>query len=167
MKYVLVSLAEASKIDFAGAEKLSKTDHIVFLHVKGKKTVSAKLKETMEEWKATVDYYEIASTSELWLYVSYMIGYHAGSKHDVFVITGDKTKLPSKIAKDAKVYTSFKSVATNSGTGKTGTSSNASTSKKKKKTSEDQMEDVLTAFAKGDKEKAKEQLVNLAASFLK
>ena len=166
MKYVLVSLAEASKLDFAGAEKLSKTDHIVFLHVKGKKTVSAKLQAIMEEWKATVDYYEIASTSELWLYVSYMIGFHAGAKHDVFVVTSDKSKLPSKIAKDAKVYTSFKTVATNSGTGKTGNASNASTSKKKK-TSETQMEDVLTAFAKGDKDKAKEQLVNLAASFLK
>lgn len=166
MKYVLVSLAEASKLDFAGAEKLSKTDHIVFLHVKGKKTVSAKLQAIMEEWKATVDYYEIATTSELWLYVSYMIGFHAGAKHDVFVVTSDKSKLPSKIAKDAKVYTSFKTVATNSGTGKTGNASNASTSKKKK-TSETQMEDVLTAFAKGDKDKAKEQLVNLAASFLK
>lgn len=166
MKYVLVSLAEASKLDFAGAEKLTKTDHIVFLHVKGKKTVSAKLQAIMEEWKATVDYYEIASTSELWLYVSYMIGFHAGAKHDVFVVTSDKSKLPSKIAKDAKVYTSFKTVATNSGTGKTGNASNASTSKKKK-TSETQMEDVLTAFAKGDKDKAKEQLVNLAASFLK
>lgn len=166
MKYVLVSLAEASKLDFAGAEKLTKTDHIVFLHVKGKKTVSAKLQAIMEEWKATVDYYEIATTSELWLYVSYMIGFHAGAKHDVFVVTSDKSKLPSKIAKDAKVYTSFKTVATNSGTGKTGNASNASTSKKKK-TSETQMEDVLTAFAKGDKDKAKEQLVNLAASFLK
>lgn len=166
MKYVLVSLAEASKLDFAGAEKLTKTDHIVFLHVKGKKTVSAKLQAIMEEWKATVDYYEIASTSELWLYVSYMIGFHAGAKHDVFVVTSDKSKLPSKIAKDAKVYTSFKTVATNSGTGKTGNASNASTSKKKK-TGEAQMEDVLTAFAKGDKDKAKEQLVNLAASFLK
>lgn len=166
MKYVLVSLAEASKLDFAGAEKLSKADHIVFLHVKGKKTVSAKLQAIMEEWKATVDYYEIATTSELWLYVSYMIGFHAGAKHDVFVVTSDKSKLPSKIAKDAKVYTSFKTVATNSGTGKTGNASNASTSKKKK-TSETQMEDVLTAFAKGDKDKAKEQLVNLAASFLK
>lgn len=166
MKYVLVSLAEASKLDFAGAEKLSKTDHIVFLHVKGKKTVSAKLQTIMEEWKATVDYYEIATTSELWLYVSYMIGFHAGAKHDVFVVTSDKSKLPSKIARDAKVYTSFKTVATNSGTGKTGNASNASTSKKKK-TSETQMEDVLTAFAKGDKDKAKEQLVNLAESFLK
>lgn len=166
MKYVLVSLAEATKLDFAGAEKLSKTDHIVFLHVKGKKTVSAKLQAIMEEWKATVDYYEIATTSELWLYVSYMIGFHAGAKHDVFVVTSDKSKLPSKIARDAKVYTSFKTVATNSGTGKTGNASNASTSKKKK-TSETQMEDVLTAFAKGDKDKAKEQLVNLAASFLK
>lgn len=166
MKYVLVSLAEASKLDFAGAEKLTKTDHIVFLHVKGKKTVSAKLQAIMEEWKVTVDYYEIATTSELWLYVSYMIGFHAGAKHDVFVVTSDKSKLPSKIAKDAKVYTSFKTVATNSGTGKTGNASNASTSKKKK-TSETQMEDVLTAFAKGDKDKAKEQLVNLAASFLK
>jgi len=166
MKYVLVSLAEASKLDFAGAEKLTKTDHIVFLHVKGKKNVSAKLQAIMEEWKATVDYYEIATTSELWLYVSYMIGFHAGAKHDVFVVTSDKSKLPSKIAKDAKVYTSFKTVATNSGTGKTGNASNASTSKKKK-TSETQMEDVLTAFAKGDKDKAKEQLVNLAASFLK
>jgi len=166
MKYVLVSLAEASKLDFAGAEKLSKTDHIVFLHVKGKKTVSAKLQAIMEEWKATVDYYEMATTSELWLYVSYMIGFHAGAKHDVFVVTSDKSKLPSKIARDAKVYTSFKTVATNSGTGKTGNASNASTSKKKK-TSETQMEDVLTAFAKGDKDKAKEQLVNLAASFLK
>lgn len=171
MKYVLVSLSEASKLDFAGADKLAKSDHIVFLHVKGKKTVSAKLQATMDEWKAEVDYYEIASASELWLYVSYLIGYHAGAKHDVFVVTADKSKLPSKIAKDAKIYTSFKSISTSSGTGKTGTSSNAATGKKKtsskKKSEEDALEDVIGAFTSGDKDKAKKELVNLAAQFLK
>jgi len=169
MKYVLVSLAEASKLDFSGAEKLSKADHIVFLYVKGKKTVSSKLESVMEEWKATIDYYEIGATSELWTYMSYLIGYHAGAKHEVFVITEDKSKLPSKIAKDAKIYMSFKTVAANSGTGKTGNSSNASTAKKKtgKKTNEDRMEDVISALASGNKDKAKKELVNLASQFLK
>ncbi len=167
MKYVLVSLSEASKLDFSGAEKLNKTDHIVFLYVKGKKTVSAKMQTAMEEWNATVDFYEVGATSEVWMYVSYLIGYHAGAKHDVFVVTADKSKLPSKIAKDAKVYTSFKTIASNTGTGKTGTASNASTVKKKKKTNEEQMGDVINSFVKGDKDKAKEQLVNLAAQFLK
>lgn len=170
MKYVIVSLSEASKIDFAGAEKLAKTDHIVFLHVKGKKTISAGLKQQLEEVKAQTDFYEIAATGELWMYVSYLIGYHAGAKHDVFVVTADKSKIPSKIARDAKIYTSFKPVAGSTGTGKTGTSSNAATGKKKtsaKKKQEDVMEDVIGAFASGDKEKAKKELVNLAAQFLK
>jgi len=166
MKYVLVSLSEASKIDFTGAEKLGKTDHIVFLHVKDKKTVSAALKAKLEEVKCVVDFFEIGSSPELVSYISYFIGYHSGAKHDIVVITQDKSKIPSKIAKDAKIYVSFKSVATASSSGKTGTSA-AATSNKKKKSDEAKVDNLMDSLAKGDKEKAKKQLIGLAEQFIK
>lgn len=166
MKYVLVSLAEASKLDFSGAEKLTKTDHIVFLYVKDKKTVSAALKAKLEDVKCVIDYFEIASTSELTSYLSYFIGYHSGAKHDVIVITQDKSKIPSKIARDAKIYVSFKSVATASSAGKTGTSA-AATSNKKKKASETKVENLMDSLAKGDTAKAKKQMMGLAEQFIK
>lgn len=166
MKYVLVSLAEAAKLDWSGAEKLSKTDHIVFLHVKDKKTVSAGLKAKLEEVKCVVDYFEIASTSELVSYISYFIGYHSGAKHDVVVVTQDKSRIPSKVARDAKIYVSFKSVAAASSSGKTGTSA-AATSNKKKNSSDVKVENLMDSLAKGDKEKAKKQIMGLAEQFIK
>lgn len=166
MKYVLVSLAESSKIDFTGAEKLTKTDHIVFLHVKDKKTVSAALKAKLEDVKCVIDYYEIASASELTNYISYLIGYHAGAKHDVILVTQDKSKIPTKIAKEAKIYVSFKSVATASSSAKT-SSSTSSSSGKKKKSGEAQMESLMDSLAKGDTEKAKKQMLGLAEQYFK
>lgn len=166
MKYVLVSLAESSKIDFTGAEKLAKTDHIVFLHVKDKKNVSAALQSKLDELKCAVDFFEIAAASELVNYISYLIGYHAGAKHDVVLVTQDKSKLPAKIAKDAKIYVSFKSVATASSTGKSGTSA-ATSSAKKKKSGEKQMESLMDSLAKGDTEKAKKQMMGLAEQYFK
>ena len=121
MKYVLISLAECSKLDLSGSEKLSKSDRILCLYVKGKKTLSAKVKEAFNEIPAEIEYFEIASTSELWLYMAYLIGVHSQAKHDVYVITEDKSKIPGKIAKEAKVLSSFKSVG--------GTSSSASAKK--------------------------------------
>jgi len=132
MKYILVSLSECSKLDFSGADKLSKTDHLILLHAKGKKTISAKLKETLSEVPAQIDYYEIGAASELWLYVSYLIGVHTGAKHDVYVITEDKEKIPAKIAKEAKVYSAFRSVSGASGSaGKTSSTKKSGTTAKK------------------------------------
>ena len=122
MKYVLVSLTESSKIDFSGAEKLLKTDHLVFLYVKGKKTLSASVKEALEDVKAEIEYVEIASSSELIPMMAFLIGYHAGLKHEVIVITEDKSKFPSKVAKEAKVLGSFRTAS--------GSSASASTAKK-------------------------------------
>ncbi|MBO4926635.1 MAG: hypothetical protein J5379_00060 [Clostridiales bacterium] len=123
MKYVLFSLSEASKLDFTGAAGLSGSDHLVCVYVKGKKTLSASLKETLDEVKASVDYVEIGAASELWLMVSYLIGFHAASKHEVIVVTADKSKIPSRIAKDAKILSSFKTLG--SGTAKASTKTTA------------------------------------------
>ena len=111
MKYVLVSLTESSKIDFSGVEKLSKTDHLVFIYVKGKKTLPASVKEALEDAKAEVEYFEIAASSELIPAMSYLIGYHTGAKHEVIVVTEDKSKFPSKVIKDAKVLSAFRAVS--------------------------------------------------------
>ncbi len=126
MKYVLFSLAECSKLDLSGSEKLSKSDRLLCLYVKGKKTLSAKLKEAFAEIPAEIEYYEIASASELWLHMAYLIGMHTQARHDVYVITADKEKLPGKIAKEVKVYSSFKSVSGSAA----GTSSKKTTAKK-------------------------------------
>lgn len=111
MKYVILLLSEASKIDFGGSDKLVKNDHIVLVHVKGKKTIPASLEDVFENIKATVDYFEIAQTSDAWLSVAYLMGYHIASKHDVYVVTKDKTKIPNKLVGDAHIYASFKSIA--------------------------------------------------------
>ena len=131
MKYVLISLSESSKIDFSGAEKLSKTDHIVFLYVKGKKTLPASVKSALEDVVAEIEYFEMSSASELIPCASYLIGYHEASKHDVIVITEDKSKLPSKVTKDIKVYSAFKSIAGTSSTSKKTTTAKKSTTTKK------------------------------------
>ncbi|MCR5058829.1 MAG: hypothetical protein K6A81_09460 [Clostridiales bacterium] len=111
MKYVLISLSESSKIDFSGSEKLLKSDHLVFLYVKGKKTLPASVKKALEDIKAEIEYFEIASSSELIASISYLIGYHTASKHETIVITEDKSKLPGKVIKDVKVYSAFRSIA--------------------------------------------------------
>lgn len=131
MKYVLISLAESSKLDFSGSEKLGKTDHLILLYVKGKKTLSAKLKEQLEEIPAVIEYYEIGAASELWLNMAYLIGVHTAAKHDVYVITEDKDRLPGKIAKEVKVYSAFRSIAGGSASSK----STAKTTASSKKTS--------------------------------
>ena len=128
MKYVLISLSESSKIDFSGVEKLAKTDHLVFVYVKGKKTLPTGVKAALEDLKAEIEYFEIGASAELWLAMSYLIGYHTASKHDTIVITGDKSKLPSKITKDAKVYSAFRAAV---GGSASGTASSSKTSAKK------------------------------------
>lgn len=134
MKYVILLLSEATKLDFAGADKLTKSDHIVLVHVKGNKAIPASLTETFEGIKATVDYFEIAKTADNWLTVSYLIGYHVASKHDVYVVTKDKTKIPTKLASDIHVYTGFKSI-TASTSSKSSTTKKSSTKSTAKKTS--------------------------------
>lgn len=129
MKYVLISLAESTKLDFSGSEKLGKTDHLILLYVKGKKTLSAKIKEQLEEIPAVIEYYEIGAASELWLNMAYLIGVHTASKHDVYVITEDKDKFPSKIAKEVKVYSAFRSIAGSAASSKSTAKSTASSKK--------------------------------------
>lgn len=184
MKYAIVLLSEASKLDFAGSEKLTKTDHVVIIYVKGKKTVSAALKETLDGLKATIDYYEIAKSTDAWLSVAYLMGYHAASKHDVYVITADKTKIPNKLVGDAHVYTSFKSIAGSSATTKTSTKSTTkkttkstttkkttakktttkkSTSSKKKETT---VMDVIGSIASGDTKNIQKGISDLAGQLL-
>ena len=121
MKYLLIFLSESSKIDFSGVEKLSKADHIIFLYVKGKKTLPASVKEALSDAKAEIEYFEVGASSEQWLAMAYLVGYHAASKHEVIVITEDKGKLPSKVTKDVKVYSALRSV--------TGSSSSSSSKK--------------------------------------
>ena len=111
MKYVLISLSESSKIDFSGSEKLLKSDHLVFLYVKGKKTLPSSVKKALEDVKAEIEYFEIGSSSELTASMAYLIGYHTASKHETIVITEDKSKLPGKVIKDIKVYSAFRSIA--------------------------------------------------------
>ncbi len=136
MKYVLISLAECSKLDLSGAEKLSKSDRLLCLYVKGKKTLSAKVKEAFDLIPAEIEYFEIGNTSELWLYMAYLIGVHSQAKHDVYVITEDKSKIPGKIAKEAKVLSSFKTVggAASSSSAKKTTSKKTTSSSAKKST---------------------------------
>lgn len=191
MKYVLISLSEAGKLDFAGAEKLSKTDHLVCVHAKGKKTLSAKLKETFSEIKATIDYFEAGDASDVWYAIAYLIGVHTTSKHDVYVLTEDKAKLSSKITKDIKVYSAMKSITgassstSTKSTAKKSTTKKASTAKKstttkkstakktttKKKTTKKKDEvnvsSILDSLKKGDGNKLGKQLSDLAGTFLK
>ncbi len=131
MKYVLISLAESSKLDFSGADKLAKSDHLIVLYVKGKKTVPAKVKEQFNEISADIEYYEVGTASELWLNMTYLIGVHTASKHDVYVVTEDKDKLPSKIAKEVKVYASFRSIVGASASTSKSSSKKTTTSAKK------------------------------------
>ncbi|MCQ2483230.1 MAG: hypothetical protein MJ153_07085, partial [Clostridia bacterium] len=125
MKYVIIALSEASKLDFSGADKLAKTDHIICLYVKGKKNITAAVQEEFDALKAEIEFDDVADTQDLWMYAAYLMGYHVAAKHSVFVVTKDKDKLPSKITSEAKVYTSFKSV-----TSDTGSSTKKSTTKK-------------------------------------
>lgn len=134
MKYVLISISESSKIDFSGVEKLSKTDHLVFIYVKGKKTLSSSVKAALEDAKAEIEYFEIGAASELWLAMSYLVGFHTASKHETIVLTADKSKLPGRITKDAKVYSAFRSVTGGSAAGSSSTKSSAKKTTAKKTT---------------------------------
>lgn len=137
MKYVMMLLSEASKMDFSGSDKLTKSDSLEIIYVKGKKTISAAVKEQLDAIKATISYTEVASTSDIWLYVAYQLGIQSTTKHDVYFISKDKSKVPSKILGDAHSYVSFKSIggsASASTTKKTTTSTKKTTSATAKKT---------------------------------
>lgn len=196
MKFVIISLSEASKLDFGGADKLTKSDHLVCVYAKGKKTITEAVEEELNALKAEVEFEEVAETSDIWLYVAYLMGFHKASKHDVFVVTKDKSKIPNKLTgDDVKVYTSFKSIVGSTGSSsgnsskkktststtkktssssskKTSTSSTKkkTTSTKKKTTSSKKKDtdviDVIGSFVSGDKKKAKEGLVDLAGQIL-
>ena len=123
MKYVMMLLSEASKMDFSGSDKLTKSDALEIIYVKGKKTISAAVNEVLETIKAPITYTEVASTSDVWLYVAYQLGIQSTTKHDVYLISKDKSKIPSKILGSAHAYVSFKSLGGS-------TTSTASSSKK-------------------------------------
>lgn len=185
MKYVIIALSEASKLDFSGADKLAKTDHIICLYVKGKKNITAAVQEEFDALKAEIEFDDVVDTQDLWMYAAYLMGYHVAAKHSVFVVTKDKDKLPSKITSEAKVYTSFKSVTSDTGsstkksttkkstTKKSTTASKKSTAKKSastKKTTSKKKDtdviDVIGSLVSGDKKKAKEGLVDIAGQLL-
>lgn len=137
MKYVMMLLSEASKMDFSGSDKLTKSDSLEIIYVKGKKTISAAVKEQLDAIKATISYTEVASTSDIWLYVAYQLGIQSTTKHDVYLISKDKSKIPSKILGDAHSYVSFKSIggsATASTTKKTTTAKKTTSATTKKTT---------------------------------
>ena len=153
MKYVLMLLSEASKIDFAGADKLTKSDHLVILYAKGKKTITAAVQEQLDALKATVDFTEIAQTADAWLHVAYLLGYHVASKHDTYVVTKDKTKVPTKLTADAHIYTGFKTItgatsSSSSSSKKTTTSTKKATTSAKKSTSSSSAKKSTTASKK-------------------
>lgn len=177
MKYVLISLSESSKIDFSGSEKLLKSDHLVFLYVKGKKTIPASVKKALEDIKAEIEYFEIASSSELTASISYLIGYHTASKHETIVITEDKSKLPGKVIKDVKVYSAFRSIAgASSKTASKSTTAKKSASKKtttkktassKKKNDGLDVSDLLESLKKGDTKPLTKSFSDLTGSLFK
>lgn len=153
MKYVIMLLSEASKIDFAGADKLTKSDHLVILYAKGKKTITAAVQEQLDALKATVDFTEIAQTADAWLHVAYLLGYHVASKHDTYVVTKDKTKVPTKLTADAHIYTGFKTItgatsSSSSSSKKTTTSTKKATTSAKKTTSSSSAKKSTTASKK-------------------
>lgn len=185
MKYVIMLLSEASKMDFGGSDKLTKSDVLEIIYVKGKKTISASVQEQLDAIKASITFTEVASTGDVWLYIAYLLGKESATKHDVYLISKDKSKIPSKILGDAHAYVSFKSIATTSSTStKKTTTSKKSTAKKttttkkstttKKNTSsgstskkkETTVVDVVTSYMSGDSKKATEGLVDLAGQFL-
>lgn len=153
MKYVIMLLSEASKIDFAGADKLTKSDHLVILYAKGKKTITVAVQEQLDALKATVDFTEIAQTADAWLHVAYLLGYHVASKHDTYVVTKDKTKVPTKLTADAHIYTGFKTItgatsSSSSSSKKTTTSTKKATTSAKKTTSSSSAKKSTTASKK-------------------
>lgn len=134
MKYVMMLLSEASKMDFSGSDKLTKSDALEIVYVKGKKTISAAVNEVLETIKAPITYTEVASTSDVWLYVAYQLGIQSTTKHDVYLISKDKSKIPSKILGSAHAYVSFKSLG-GSTTSTTSSSKKTTTKKTTAKTS--------------------------------
>lgn len=187
MKYVIMLLSEASKMDFGGSDKLTKSDALEIIYVKGKKTISAQVQEQLDSIKASITFTEVASAGDVWLYVAYQLGKESATKHDVYLISKDKSKIPSKILGDAHAYVSFKSIATSSASTstkktttakkttakKTTTDKKATTTKKStsggstgKKKKETTVVDVVTSYMSGDSKKATEGLVDLAGQFL-
>lgn len=187
MKYVIMLLSEASKMDFSGADKLTKSDALEIIYVKGKKTISAAVKEVLDSIKATITYTEVASTSDIWLYVSYQLGIQSTTKHDVYLISKDKTKIPSKVLGDAHAYVSFKSLSGTSSsssssskkttttkktttkkstTKKTTTTKKNTSSSSSKKKNETSVLDVVTSYMSGDTKSGQKGLADLAGQFL-
>ena len=194
MKYVLISLSESSKLDLSGAEKLGKTDHLVFVHAKGKKTISAKLKEILNDCPAEIEYFEAGDASDVIPAISYLIGYYTAGKKDVYVLTSDKDKLPGKICKDIKIYSAMKSINGGSAKASAASKSTKSTSSKStakettakktttkkttakktttkkstsKKKSEVNVTSLLDSISKGDTKKISKQFTDLATQIMK
>lgn len=184
MKTVLMTLDAANKQGIAGSEKLTKSDLLILVYVKGKKNISDDLSEAMDSLKAEVEYAQIESNSELNIMFAYLAGFHAAKNHDVFVVTPDKDKISTIVSKNAKVYTSFKSIAgagsSSSSSGKSTSSGKKSTTKKtttkktttKKSSSKKKEEDLASIFTdlasgKLNKEKLAEQMLKYATKNMK
>lgn len=173
MKVVLITLDDANKIGITGAEKLTKTDELIILYVKGKKNIKSDLEEALSGVKCSVSYEEMATAGEFNTICAYFVGYHEGKGHDVFIVTSDKTKLSAIVKSHSKAYASFKSIATSTGktsqTSSKKTSSAKTSSNKKSSKKEDDLSGLLTELASGkiDKEKLTSTLVKAAMKGMK
>lgn len=136
MKVVLMTVDAANKQGIEGSEKLTKSDLLILLYVKGKKNISAELKEALSELKAEVEYAQMETNADLNVICAYYAGFHSAKNHDVFVVTPDKDKINAIVSKNAKVYTGFKSIVggTDSGSTSKKSSSGKSSSTKKSTT---------------------------------
>lgn len=148
MKAVIMTLDNANKIGIAGAEKLTKTDSLIFLYVNGKKNVSDELEESLENVKAEVEYVSMASNSDMNVIIAYYAGLHNAKNHDVFVVTPDKDKINAFVSKNIKVYTGFKSIISSSGSSKSSSSSKKTSSSSSKKTTSSSSKKTTSSSSK-------------------
>ena len=110
MKVVIITADDAKKTELKGAEKLAKNDILIMLSTKNKTELPTVVKEALEELKAELEYVKLESSSDVTATYAYYAGYHNGKGHQTFIVAPDKTKLPSNVTKEIKVYTSFASV---------------------------------------------------------
>ncbi len=176
MKVVIITVDDAKKTGLGGAEKLAKNDYLILMSAKNKTEMPAVVKEALEAVKAEVEYVKLEANQDVTAAYAYYAGFHNGRGHQTFIVAPDKTKLPSVVAKQVKIYTSFASVlkaesstTRTSNTTKTSTKASSSnknsSSKSGSKTSGTLADTIssLTGLSKTDSKK----LVNAASDLLK
>ena len=166
MKIVIITLEDAKKTELKGAEKLSKNDVLIMLSTKNKSDMPGTVKTVLEDVKAELLYVKLESASEVTANYAYYAGYHQGKGHETFIVAPDKTKLPSNLTKEIKVYTSFASVVkstSSSSSSKSGSSSKKTSSSGSTESTIADTISGLTGLSKSDSKK----LVNAAADMFK